>query len=715
MSQRQAVIAALIGTAVGFALALAFFTLSGSGPAKAGSGNIYTVDTASDALLAGCGSATPADCSLRGAISRANAAGSDGDIIRFDASVFPAATPATISISTTVGPMTGGLDSIDATDRGVIIDASNIEPSYATFDCLSVASDGNTIRGLRITDCKRGLSLPAGADNNSIDSNIVYDNEVGLFVEGNNNQLNGNRVGTNAGGTATHPDGGNHRGIVIRGDGNQVGGSFPNIISGNGYAGLEISLADFTVVAGNYIGTDVTGNQAIPNPAGVSLLSLSAYTTIGGNTTNSRNVISGNLTGISIGGGSMWTAVAGNYIGVAADGRGDLGNSAGISIQNAARSCIGGTFQAGDCTTGAGTRNVISGNNGNGVGLLGLQTTNNSILGNYIGLGADGVSPLGNDGIGIYIDASITEVGSINPGDGNRIAYNTAAGVRVDNRTGNSILSNEIFSNGQVGIDLYPSAGVTPNDPQDTDTGANNLQNFPVLTSATSTSVQGTLNSTPGTEFFIQFFDSATCDPSGFGEGEHLAGTGGGVTNLNGDLAFSATVAPVANGRYITAVAAPNGAPYNSSEFSNCVQVGTTALPDSDGDGVPNTTDTCPNWPNPSQAMPVWALPANDPDCDGFTSALELYLTTTPTQQCAATGTADDELSPDFWPLDTNDSRQINTVDVGAFVGKLGLDNTEIGWTARLNLDQSPNGIINTVDVGLYVGRLGIACSPSGP
>ena len=61
-----------------------------------------------------------------------------------------------------------------------------------------------------------------------------------------------------------------------------------------------------------------------------------------------------------------------------------------------------------------------------------------------------------------------------------------------------------------------------------------------------------------------------------------------------------------------------------------------------------------------------------------------------------------------------NDDQRANTVDVGAYVGKLGLDNTEVGWTARLDLNQSPNGIINTVDVGMYVPRLGDLCTPTG-
>jgi hypothetical protein len=136
--------------------------------------------------------------------------------------------------------------------------------------------------------------------------------------------------------------------------------------------------------------------------------------------------------------------------------------------------------------------------------------------------------------------------------------------------------------------------------------------------------------------------------------------------------------------------------------------------PDTDADGVTDGPDNCRLWPNPTQTMPAWALLVNDSDCDGFTQAREIYLTTEPTKHCAASTTANNEPPPDFWPLDMNDSRQINTVDVGAFVGKLGLDNTEAGWTARLDLSQSANGIINTVDVGMYVGRLGNLCAPIG-
>src|SRR5205085_522123 len=77
------------------------------------------------------------------------------------------------------------------------------------------------------------------------------------------------------------------------------------------------------------------------------------------------------------------------------------------------------------------------------------------------------------------------------------------AGVEVDPpATGNSILGNSIYGSGGLGIELREqTTGVTLNDPGDTDTGANDLQNFPVITGVTrasgSTTITGTLSSEP--------------------------------------------------------------------------------------------------------------------------------------------------------------------------------------------------------------------------
>src|SRR6185295_7781350 len=106
---------------------------------RGGSGTLYVVDTTADTLLTTC-SGNPGDCSLRGAISRANSGSSPDDVINFDSTVFPAGSPATISITSPVGQLTGGLDTIDATGRGVIVDAVNVEPGRTNFSCLVIVS-----------------------------------------------------------------------------------------------------------------------------------------------------------------------------------------------------------------------------------------------------------------------------------------------------------------------------------------------------------------------------------------------------------------------------------------------------------------------------------------------------------------------------------------------------------------------------------------------
>ena len=65
---------------------------------------------------------------------------------------------------------------------------------------------------------------------------------------------------------------------------------------------------------------------------------------------------------------------------------------------------------------------------------------------------------------------------------------------------------------------------MTPNDAGDADSGPNELQNFPVLTAATPTSAQGTLNGAANPTFRIEFFASAAADPSGYGEGATFLG-----------------------------------------------------------------------------------------------------------------------------------------------------------------------------------------------
>jgi hypothetical protein len=290
--------------------------------------------------------------------------------------------------------------------------------------------------------------------------------------------------------------------------------------------------------------------------------------------------------------------VLGNFVGTNAGGTEALGNGLdGVEVSGASASTVGGTRAA--------ARNVISGNTDDGVEFQG-DTLGNEVLGNFIGTNANGTNTPNNVGNGVHgVDfrdgAFDNTVGGTASGSGNRIAHNGEDGVSVSasNSAGNRVLSNFIFSNGgttattNLGIDLGTS-GVTANDTDDPDTGANNLQNFPVITSATRsnstgfTTISGTLNSNPSQNYTVQCF-VAVPDPSGHGEGQILEAQDTTVTtDANGDAdgadSFSCvTNFPVAVGQTVTTTAtntsgtATGTSIGDTSEFS--LNVGVVAGP----------------------------------------------------------------------------------------------------------------------------------------
>ena len=261
--------------------------------------------------------------------------------------------------------------------------------------------------------------------------------------------------------------------------------------------------------------------------------------------------------------GATGNLVQGNFIGTDVTGTVDLGNTIyGVLLSGVPSNTIGGTT--------AGARNVISGNDRDGVRIL-AGATGNLVQGNFIGTDVTGTAALANsfNGVRISFGASNNTIGGTAPGVGVLVFIN------VENVVSNSILSNSIFSNGSLGIDLG-SNGVTPNDVGDGDTGANNLQNFPVLTAAASaggtTKIQGSLNSTPNTQFRLEFFSNTACDPSGHGEGEVFIGSTDATTDGSGNTSFMVTLpTAVPVGQFITSTATdPSN---NTSEFSQCTQV----------------------------------------------------------------------------------------------------------------------------------------------
>lgn len=482
-----------------------------------------------------------------------------------------------------------GVDSL----RQAIIDANN----NGGADGISFA-----IAGTDVHTITPASPLPLITDQLTIDGYTQPGSSPNTLATGNNAQprilLDGSLAGANADGLRVHANSSTVRGLII------------NRFSGNGITLGDFNNAGFSnMIEGNFIGTDSGGIQDLGN-GGHGVFARSSSNTIGGTTPGARNLISGNnASGISIGAYSG-NVVRGNYIGTDKAGTADLGNSqdgvtiAGSSVtQVAASNVIGGS--------GAGAPNVISGNNRHGI-LLSYNTSGNAVRGNYIGTTASGNNALGNSQSGVAIQGgSLTlfsanhAIGGYLQGEGNTIAYNGGDGVTItgDYTTGNQIVRNSIHSNGGNGVSLTGQGtgnmifettihsntglgidlgndGVTPNDAGDGDTGPNNLQNFPVITSVTtdgnSTTVEGTFDSTSGEQYIIEIFRNVTCDASGHGEGATLLGSAI-VGSSSGFTRTFDELVPV--GQYITSKAAvQNGG--NTSEFSACFLVSApTATP----------------------------------------------------------------------------------------------------------------------------------------
>lgn len=161
--------------------------------------------------------------------------------------------------------------------------------------------------------------------------------------------------------------------------------------------------------------------------------------------------------------------------------------------------------------------------------MLGADASDNSVQGNLIGTQVDGTTRLPNFH-GVFVSgASNNTIGGTVSAAANTISGNANHGVIVvgANARGNRILRNSIFENGSpggLGIELN-NDGVTTNDDKDADTGPNTLQNFPVLTSASTTRIEGRLNSRPGRTFTVQLFSNPAPNfPTGFGKGKTFLG-----------------------------------------------------------------------------------------------------------------------------------------------------------------------------------------------
>jgi hypothetical protein len=347
--------------------------------------------------------------------------------------------------------------------------------------------------------------------------------------------------------------------------------------------------ANSAVVTGNFIGADISGTRAFtqtqPDPPAALSSGLwvdASGIAIGGTTAAARNLISGNnlatsnlISAVILRGHAIPSTVQGNIIGPDKTGTVVLGNRGSGILVDSPNNVIGGA------TTSAG--NVISGNQSVSINLGSLNAVGTLIQNNKLGTDPSGTLSVGTTG-GISI---------VNTASNNRILNNTIAfgmGIIHGGGNGNLFSQNSIFSNTGLGIDLGGD-GVNPNDippttnPPDQDNGPNNLQNFPVIASLTNlspgTRAQGTLASTPSSNFRLEFFSSVERDESNTStaEGQTYLGFVDASTNASGNATFSVDLPALPAGQpYVTATATDisdtgSGPKNNTSEFSAVVSL----------------------------------------------------------------------------------------------------------------------------------------------
>lgn len=525
----------------------------------------FTVTTTSDS---GPGS-------FRQAIVDANSSPGP-DVIQF---AIPGAQIPTIALRSPLPDITESV-TIDGTTQAAGKVEINGAGAGQGINGLTVRGGNTVIRGLIINRFNVNLVRLLSGD-------VLNSGGSAIVLASANNIVEGNFLGTDAVGRSALGNG--LAGVVVTGPQNIIGGttaSARNVISGNLIAvGIATATARQNRVQGNYLGTDVSGSVALANSGGVVILG-GVNNIVGGTTAAERNIISGNTKplpiptlnvsgGVAVGNlnsfqGATGNLIQGNFIGTTVTGMTALGNGGpGVFLGETQNNTVGGTSR--------GARNIIAANRGEGVQIYGSSARGNLVQGNIIGVAVDGTTPLGNGGAGILVtaSASTTLIGGATDTAGNIIAFNGGGGVIVQSGTGNSILSNSIFGNTGLGIDLGGD-GVTPNDERDLDGGANNLQNFPTITAATysdaTATIRGSLSSTPGTGFRLEVFSNGECDPSGLGQGERLLTTTSIATDGAGATNFFVMVSLASTARqFITATVTSSGG--DTSEFSNCVEL----------------------------------------------------------------------------------------------------------------------------------------------
>jgi CSLREA domain-containing protein len=497
------------------------------------------------------------------------------------------------------GPAEAERNVISAHEIDVLLDAE----ATVAGNWIGPAADGSTLADPFPTAFPRvvGVQLNALADGSTIEGNVIGGQQLGVMSEGavDGVTVADNTIGLDPEGEEQNPT---DAGLQL-GD-----GATDAQVSGNTvvatFRGMVLS-GDGADVDGNTIGLDATGDAHAdislePQENTGVVVDLTAQ-----GTTLRDNTIAGLPLGLELREGSEDSVVEDNRVGTDPDGAAARPNRFGVSIGEAAEARIAG--------------NVISGNEDTGV-VSDAVTADALIEGNFIGVGADGVKPLGN-GTGLELGSETRTVATGVDGfvvRGNRITRNLGDGVAaLHTRSGVRIEGNAIFANGEggsdLGIDLLAD-GVTANGSEDPQL----VSPFPQLTDvdavSAGTSVQGTISHPAGHQIRIELFASASCDDSGHGQGQTPLGTLT-MSAPGGTAAFTMVGDSAPAGQRVITATATDLSTNRTSEFSRCAAFSAEPPP------VVETTPPPPPPPPPpgpttsggSTAPPI-GLPTADDD-----------------------------------------------------------------------------------------------------
>lgn len=457
-----------------------------------------TVDTEDSNLSDGICADALGRCSLRAAIQQSNVMPGNDVVVFAITGLSPFRIRVTSELPVVTEPIT-----IDGTTQAgyqgtplIVLDGgatstTQIGPIVIVDVGLDIAAGGSLVKGLTIEGFSGVGILLRGAGENRVESNLLRANGdagtfgAGLIIDSSSNnlisgnisqantwdgiQINDGATGNRLAGNTVHSNG--VVGIrLTSAPSNTIGGTesgSANTVHSNGGNGIRIENPDggANLVLGNTIGpSSFSGVTIVQSPGNL----------VGGSTPGAANYIFGNVFfGVAIAlDGAVNNRVEGNVIGLDRNGSrsgngSNFDNSAGIVIEGASANTVGGTLP--------GARNVISGNNGDGIHIFSNgndpgSTSENRVLGNWIGLNVSGTSTIGNTRSGVQLvgggggiivqpsntGASQNIIGGLDPASRNVISgngYGVGLGALPDRAMSGGFVNENLVIGNYIGTD----------------------------------------------------------------------------------------------------------------------------------------------------------------------------------------------------------------------------------------------------------------------